>query len=82
MGVAAASYWLMGGEAQKSSIVRSIPARRVERRIDGTAAPAYGLIDQRDGTVGVHVVRAVLGVVFEDEDRRLLPVRGCGKSLP
>ena len=33
----------------------------------------YGLIDQADGAVGVDVVGAVLGVVLDDEDRRLGP---------
>ena len=45
---------------------------RVERRVD-RPPPRPGARHQQDGTVGVHVVGAVLRVVLEDEDRRLGP---------
>ena len=56
------------------------PAGRVERRVHG-AAPRVRARDERDGSVRVHVVRPVLRVVLEDEDRGLLPVSGSSRSL-
>ena len=72
IGVAAASYWLMGGKPRISSIVRSIP--EVVYSVLSTVAPPHvRRHHQGHRAVRVDVVGPVLRVVLEHEDRRLLP---------
>ena len=71
-GVAAASYWLIGGRPRISSIVRSTDA--VEYSVESSAPRRVQRArDQQHRAVRVDVVGAVLRVVLEHEDRRLRP---------
>ena len=71
-GVAAASYWLIGGRPRISSIVRSTDA--VEYIVESTAPRLRPRArDQQHRAVRVDVVGAVLRVVLEHEDRGLGP---------
>jgi hypothetical protein len=70
IGVAAASYWLIGGSPRINSIVRNTPdvvysvLSTMPRREKGLTA-----ISTDQGVNDPTVLR----VVFEDEDRRFLP---------
>ena len=37
--------------------------------------------DQRQGAVRIHVIRSVLRIVLDNEDRRVIPVRAVGNGI-
>ena len=62
----------MGLRPRINSIVRSMLL--VEYMVESTdAASRVGADDEGDGAVGVHVVGAILRIVFHDENRGLRP---------
>ena len=80
IGRAAASYWLSGGRPRISSIVRIMLT--VLYCVLSSGLPlGVGADHQADGAMGVDVVGAVLGVVLDDEDRRLGPVLAVADRL-
>ena len=76
IGRAAASNWLSGGRPRISSIVR-IMLTVLYCVLSRCLPLGVGADHQADGAVGVDVVGAVLGVVLDDEDRRLGPDLLC-----
>src|SRR5206468_661906 len=58
--------------------------RRVEAAVDKRTLGRSGRVladDESDGAVGVDVVGAVLGVVFDDEDGSVIPVGAVGNGF-